>query len=102
MMEEKKRPPVGIFALLAPLALCLPCLLLPLGLVAGAVGFSAIGAWFGDNAVVVGLAGAAALALATAAAVTYVRRSKAAACDVNEGSVSSPPRTRPLSELDRR
>jgi len=101
-MEEKRRPPVGILALLAPLALCLPCLLLPLGLVAGAIGFSAIGAWFGDNAVVVGLAGAAALALATGAAVTYVRRSRAAACETDGRAMREVARTARFSELDRR
>ncbi len=67
-----------------PLAICLPCLipvLLAVGIGAGA--FSAMGAWFSDNGLVLGAAATAALAFVAVAAIIYARRARAAACDTS-------------------
>ena len=67
-----------------PLAICLPCLvplLIALGIGAGA--FSAIGAWFSANSLVLGAAATIALAFAALAGIFYVRRSRAPACDAD-------------------
>lgn len=99
-MQSKR--PFGFLAFLAPALLCLPCLLLPLGLAAGAIGFATIGSWFADNALVLGLAAAAAIALAVSAGVVYARRSRGAACDVDEAGVGPLASAPHLRELDRR
>ena len=86
-----------------PLAICLPCLvplLIALGIGAGA--FSAIGAWFSANSLVLGAAATTALAFAALAGIFYVRRSKAAACDVDEAGTGRLARTARPSELDGR
>lgn len=92
-----------VLAGVIPLAICLPCLV-PLLIVAG-IGtgaFTAIGAWFSANGLVLGAAAAAAVAFATLAGIVWVRRSKAAACGVDEaGTGRLAPTSRP-SELDRR
>lgn len=100
-MGDEKRPAIGILALLAPLALCLPCLVLPLGLAASAIGFAAIGSWFADKALVLGPAAAAAIALAVSAGAVYVRRARGAACDVEDAG-PRPLTAGCLSEADRR
>lgn len=85
------------------LAICLPCLI-PLLLAAGigAGAFTALGSWFSDNGLVLGAAAAAAVAFATLAGIIWARRSKTAACDVDEaGTGRLAPTSRP-SELDRR
>ena len=86
-----------------PLAICLPCLvplLIALGIGAGA--FSAIGAWFSANSLVLGAVATAALAFGTLAGIAYARRSKAAACDVDEAGTGRLARPARPSELDGR
>ncbi|MCH7838214.1 MAG: hypothetical protein IIC26_06870 [Chloroflexi bacterium] len=63
-------------------AFCVPCLVLPLlaaGIGAGA--FSALGAWFSGNGLVLVAAAAVAVAFVAAAGFIYVRRANAAACE---------------------
>lgn len=72
-----------------PLAICLPCLvplLIALGIGAGA--FSALGAWFSDNGLVLVAAAAVAVAFVAAAGFVYVRRADAAACDIGTRGAS--------------
>ena len=67
-----------------PLAICLPCLvplLIALGIGAGT--FSAAGAWFSANSLVLGAAVATAVTFAALAGISYVRRSRAAACEID-------------------
>ncbi len=64
------------------LALCIPCLvplLLAVGIGAGA--FSALGAWFSGNGLMLAAAAAVAVAFVAAAGFIYVRRANAAACE---------------------
>jgi hypothetical protein len=71
-------------AAIVGLAICLPCLipvLLAVGIGAGA--FSAAGAWFSGNGLMLGAAAAAAVAFATLAGIIYTRRARAAACDTS-------------------
>ncbi len=71
-------------AAIVGLEICLPCLipvLLAVGIGAGA--FSAAGAWFSDNGLMLGAAAAAAVAFATLAGIIYARRARAAACDTS-------------------
>jgi hypothetical protein len=100
--DENRSDRVVGLAFLAPLALCLPCLLLPLGLALSAVGFAAISSWFMGNALTLGLAAGAALLLAVGAAVAYARQARATACDVRDASVRPPSRPAGVAELDRR
>ncbi len=73
----------GIKPTLVGLAICLPCLLpllIAVGIGVGA--FSALGAWFSDNGLVLGAAAAVAVAFVAAAGFIYVRRANAAARDI--------------------
>ena len=64
------------------LGLCIPCFVLPLLAVGiGAGAFTAMGAWFSDNGLVLGAASAVAVAFVAAAGFIYVRRANAAACE---------------------
>ena len=64
------------------LGLCIPCLVLPLLAVGiGAGAFTAMGAWFSDNGLVLGASAAVAVAFVAAAGFIYVRRANAAACE---------------------
>ena len=72
------RIPVAIVGL----AICVPCLVLPLLAVGiGAGAFSVLSAWFSDNGLVLGAAAAVAVAFVAAAGFIYVRRANAAACE---------------------
>lgn len=86
-----------------PLAICLPCLvpvLIAVGIGAGT--FSAAGAWFSANGLVFGAAGAIAVTFTALAGFFYVRRTRAAACDVDEAGTGRLAPTTHLRELDRR
>ena len=70
-------------------AFCVPCLVLPLlaaGIGAGA--FSALGAWFSGNGLVLVAAAAVAVAFVAAAGFVYVRRTNAVACDIGTRGAS--------------
>ncbi len=69
-------------AVIVGLGLCIPCFVLPLLAVGiGAGAFTAMGAWFSDNGLVLGAAAAVAVAFVAAAGFIYVRRANAVACD---------------------
>ena len=85
------------------LGLCIPCFVLPLLAVGiGAGAFSALGAWFSGNGLVLVAAVAVAVAFVAAAGFIYVRRANAAACEVDEAGAGRLTPTSRLSELDRR
>ena len=72
----------GLSAAVVGLAICVPCLVLPLLAVGiGAGAFSALGAWLSGYRLVLVASAAAALAFAALAGIIYVRRARAAACE---------------------
>lgn len=71
-------------AVIAGLAVCLPCLLVLLvGAGVGAGALSAFGAWFTDSSFVLGAAGVTAIAFSLLAWAMYTRNAKGAVCEVD-------------------
>ncbi len=90
----------GVAGALVGPALCLPCLAVLGVLAASVVGFAVIGAWFSENALVLGASTTVALFIGTVGALMYVRGRTGGTCEIDPtkehvGMVPQGPRQSP-------
>ncbi len=80
-MTGRMKGAIGPLGVLGALLLCLPCLLPVIAVLGGVAVFSALSGFITDNALVVGLGIAGAIASLVAAYIVRARRRHSAACE---------------------